>query len=70
MTNVDAYVEAISEQVHIQWMETKRAQGVESRLSEWGEEQMVPYQDLSERAKDLDRGTVRAVLNAVTALRT
>lgn len=70
MTNVDTYIEAISEQVHNQWMETKRAQGVESRVSEWGEEQMVPYQDLSERAKDLDRGTVRAVLNAVTALRT
>jgi hypothetical protein len=45
-------------------MESKREQGVESRLSESGEELMVPYPQLSEAAKDLDRGSVRAVLAA------
>lgn len=63
-----ADVEAIAAKVHEAWMDTKRAQGVESRPSEWGEEQMVPYADLSERAKDLDRGTVVAVLDAMDAL--
>ena len=59
-------VEAVSARVHAAWMDTKRAQGVTSRPSEWSEEQMVPYAELSERAKDLDRGTVRAVLSALS----
>lgn len=62
-------IEALAAQVHEAWMTTKRDQGVTSRPSEWGEEQMVPYADLSERVKDLDRGTVRAVLDAQDALR-
>jgi hypothetical protein len=61
---MDAYVEALAAQVHEGWMATKRGQGVTSRLSETGEEQMVPYDQLSEAAKDLDRGTVQAVLEA------
>jgi hypothetical protein len=56
-------VEQIAAEVHEAWIEAKRAQGVTSRPSEWGEEQMVPYADLSERAKDLDRSTVVAVLH-------
>ena len=60
-------IEVVSARVHEAWMATKRAQGVESRPSEWGEEQMVPYADLSERAKDLDRGTVRSVYAAIEA---
>jgi hypothetical protein len=46
-------------------MEGKRAQGIETRKSEWGEELMVPYDDLSEKAKDLDRAGVRAVYAAI-----
>lgn len=46
-------------------MESKRAQGVTSRKSEDGEELMVPYGQLSEKAKELDRGTVRAVYSAI-----
>lgn len=64
----DSLTEQIAAKVHEAWIETKRAQGITSRPSEWGEEQMVPYADLSERAKDTDRGTVRAVLDAVGAL--
>lgn len=63
----EPFVETISALVHEAWMKSKAAQGVTSRPSEWGEEQMVPYADLSERAKDLDRGSVRAVLDAVRA---
>jgi hypothetical protein len=46
-------------------METKRAQGVQSRKSEGGEELMVPYPNLSEAATDPDRGSVRAVLAGI-----
>jgi hypothetical protein len=65
---VSEIVEVIAAEVHDEWMRTKRAQGVQSSPSEWGEEQMVPYGQLSERAKDLDRGTVRAVLGALPKL--
>jgi uncharacterized HAD superfamily protein len=61
-------MEEIAAKVHDAWIETKKAQGVTSRLNEWEEEQMVPYHQLSDRAKDLDRGTVRAVLSAIKAL--
>lgn len=65
MTEQSAIVEALAEAAHEAWMETKRAQGITSRNSEWGEDLMVPYCDLTEQAKDLDRGTVRGVLEAV-----
>lgn len=61
----DGTEEAISAVVHAAWMAMKQSKGVESRLSEQGEELMKPYADLSEAAKDLDRGTVRAVLAAL-----
>ena len=61
-------IEVVSAKVHEAWMESKRAQGVTSRQSETGEELMVPYEQLSEPAKDLDRGTVRAVYEAIRAV--
>jgi hypothetical protein len=48
-------IELVSAQVHEAWMKSKKALGVSSRKSEDGEELMVPYKDLSEKAKDLDR---------------
>jgi hypothetical protein len=61
-------IEAISAKVHEQWMATKRAKGVVTRKLESGEELMVPYSQLSEEAKDLDRGSVRAVVAAIEEL--
>ena len=58
-------LEIVSSEVHAAWMASKLAQGVKSRMSEDGEELMVPYERLSERAKDLDRNTVRAVFAAI-----
>ncbi len=58
-------IELVSAKVHEAWMESKRAQGVTSRKSETGEELMVPYEQLSEPTKDLDRNTVRAVYKAI-----
>jgi hypothetical protein len=65
---MEQIVEDVSAQVHETWMQAKRAAGVSSRKLETGEELMVPYASLSEQAKDLDRGTVRTVLTALTGL--
>lgn len=46
-------IELVSAKVHDAWMESKKAQGIETRKSETGEELMVPYEELSEEAKDL-----------------
>ena len=58
-------LEKVAEEVHIAWMASKRATGFESRKAEDGEELMVPYEQLSEKAKDLDRNTVKAVYAAI-----
>jgi DNA-binding transcriptional ArsR family regulator len=62
---IEQAVELASAAVHEKWMATKRGQGVSSRCSESGEELMVPYDQLSEAAKDLDRGSVRATVRAL-----
>jgi DNA-directed RNA polymerase subunit RPC12/RpoP len=61
-------IEAISAKVHEQWIESKLSKGITSRKLESGEELIVPYAKLTEEAKDLDRGSVRAVLAAISAL--
>ena len=61
-------IEIVSAQVHQAWMETKKATGVTSRKAEDGEELMVPYKLLSEKAKDLDRNMVKTVYAAITKL--
>jgi hypothetical protein len=58
-------IEIVSAAAHEGWMESKRALGVTTRKSETGEELMVPYEQLSDAAKDLDRGAVRAVYAAI-----
>jgi hypothetical protein len=58
-------IEEVSAEVHASWIEAKRAQGVTSRRAEDGEELMVPYEQLSEWAKELDRRAVRSVYAAI-----
>lgn len=60
-------IEIVSAKVHEAWIQSKIAKGISSRKSEKGEELMVPYEQLSEEAKDLDRGSVRAVYDAIRA---
>lgn len=60
-------VEIVSAKVHEAWMNSKLAKGVTTRKLESGEELMVPYADLTEEAKDLDRGSVIAVYKAIEA---
>ena len=58
-------IEIVSAKVHKAWMDSKRTQGVTTRKAEDGEELMAPYEFLSEKAKELDRGTVKAVYAAI-----
>jgi len=60
-------LDVVSAKAHDAWMAGKTAQGITSRKAEDGEELMVPYADLSEKAKELDRGMVRAVYAAIQA---
>jgi len=52
--------ELVAARMHEQWMKQKLARGITSHKLESGEECMVPYDELSEAAKDLDRGMVNA----------
>lgn len=58
-------IEAVAFKVHERWMMQKQIQGVTSRKAEDGEELMVPYDQLSEKAKELYRASVRAVYAAI-----
>lgn len=61
-------IELVSAEVHKAWMKSKKANGISSRKSEDEEELMVPYEELTEKAKDLDRNTVKAVFAAIKKL--
>jgi len=61
-------IELVSAAVHQAWIDSKLANGVTSRKSEDGEELMVPYEELTEKSKDLDRNTVKAVYSAIESL--
>lgn len=63
-------IEAVAAKVHDSWMQEKQQRGVTSRKSESGEELMVPYESLSESAKELDRSSVRTVYRAIDTLPT
>lgn len=62
----DQQIEKIAADVHAAWVQTKLDQGITSRLSSDGTEQMVAYDDLPDHLQELDRATVRAVLASPT----
>ncbi|HMK05098.1 MAG TPA: RyR domain-containing protein [Ferruginibacter sp.] len=61
-------MEQVSPEVHKAWMTSKKDNGISSRRSEDGEELMVPYELLSEKAREPDRNTVKAVYAAIKKL--
>jgi RyR domain-containing protein len=66
---LEEIIELVSAAVHKSWMETKILNGVSSRkFAETGEELMVPYDKLSEKAKDADRITVKTTIEALDKL--
>ena len=58
-------IEIVAAKVHEAWMNSKKKRGITTRKSESGEELMVPYEKLSEEAKELDRASVQAVYAAI-----
>lgn len=60
----DAIIERLAERAHDSWMQSNRTNGITTRISSLtGEEQMVPYVDLSELVKEYDRQMVRGVIH-------
>jgi len=58
-------IEIVAAEVHQAWIDLKLSQGITTRKAEDGEEMMVHYSFLSEKQKDADRQTVRAVYAAI-----
>lgn len=58
----------VAQLIHDEWMSSKRERGIHSRLSPSGEELMVPYSQLSNEAKELNRALVRTVYLAIDSL--
>jgi len=60
-------VEQMAESAHNAWWQTYIDLGYTSRKAAWGEEFMVPFEQLSERGKEFDRMIMRAILNRLDA---
>ena len=69
---LEGLLELLSEHVHNGWMDEKVRQGWihGTELDEGSKRHssMVPYSDLSEEQKELDRRTVRETLKAILSL--
>lgn len=62
----EGVIEEISAEVHSAWMKSKLSNNITTRLfDQTGEELMLPYNQLSETAKELDRVMVRTVFKAI-----
>jgi len=61
-------IETVAAKVHEAWVNDNRKNGITTRISSvYGEEQMVPYEQLSESIKEYDRQLVRTVYAAIEA---
>jgi hypothetical protein len=54
----------MAESAHNSWWNTYLDLGYTTRKAAWGEEFMVPFEELSEDGKEFDRIIMRAILNA------
>jgi hypothetical protein len=64
----DELVELLAAKSHEGYVAGKRAGGTVSRLTESGEEVMVPYERLSESSKDINRSAARAIIDGLAEL--
>jgi hypothetical protein len=62
--STDEIVNAMAESAHEAWMSWYADRGITSRKAAWGEEFLVPFDELSEDGKELDRIIMRAILGA------
>lgn len=60
--DIEVIVEQMAESAHNAWWQTYIDLGYTSRKAAWGEEFMVPFEQLSERGKEFDRMIMRAIL--------
>ncbi len=60
-----SFIDRVAAKVHDSWVKVQYSRGVRSRKTESGDEQMVPWEELSESAKDLDRAGVIAMIEAI-----
>lgn len=66
---MDEVIERLAERMHEDWRAKKLKAGVHSRPDAVsGEELMVPYADLSEAAKTLNRDPARIAVETLTGL--
>jgi hypothetical protein len=61
-------VEEVAREMHGDWLRDKKRLKVASHLSPWGEELLVPWERLSERAKDQNRRMVRRTIKTLAEL--
>ncbi len=70
--NLEALIEPIAEQIHQRWMTTRRSQGWKygsSRNDERKEHpSLIPYSDLTEEEKEVDRQTARQTIESLHQL--
>lgn len=64
----DELVELLAAKSHEGYVAGKRGGGTISRLTESGEEVMVPYERLSESSKNISRSAARAIIEGVAEL--
>ena len=58
-------VEDVAREIHVAWCERLTAEGVVSRPAPAGFEQLVPWPDLPEEGRELNRLLVRRVYQAI-----
>jgi hypothetical protein len=61
-------IEMMAESAHNAWMTTYIDLGYTSRKAAWGEEFMVPFDQLSELGKEFDRMIMRSILEMFDAV--
>lgn len=61
-------IEEVAREMHKDWLREKKRLKVESHLSPWGEELLVAWGRLSERAKDMNRRMVRRTIKTLAEL--
>lgn len=65
LENWEPMIELMARNAHEAWMATNLSWGIASRIADWGEEFMVPYDDLSEKGKELDRTIMRSIFMSI-----
>lgn len=67
-TRVRPIVEEVAREMHRDWLRDKKRLKVRSHLSPWGEELLVPWEQLSERARNQNRRMVRRTIKTLAEL--